>query len=222
MRGIFFTFEGVEGSGKTTQLRRLSATLRQGGEQVTETREPGGTPVGEAIRLILLTTRNQGMAAEAELLLYVASRAQLSRECIIPALTAGAIVLCDRFADATTAYQGYGRQLELKLIAAMNRAATGGVTPNLTFLLDLDPREGLRRVRERGQVLLLEPSLDRLEAEALEFHDRVREGYLQIAREEAHRFHVIDATRPEEAIASEIWERVEPLIGSRTVQGGRR
>lgn len=222
MRGLFFTFEGVEGSGKTTQLRRLAATLAQSGEQVTETREPGGTPVGEAIRSILLTTRNQGMTAEAELFLYLASRAQLSRECIIPALTAGAIVLCDRFADATTAYQGYGRQLDLKLIATMNRAATGGVTPNLTFLLDLDPREGLRRVGERGQVLLLEPSFDRLEAEALDFHDRVREGYLKIAREEPDRFQVIDATRPEEVIAAEVWERVEPFIGSRAVQGGRR
>jgi dTMP kinase len=162
------------------------------------------------------------MAAEAELFLYLASRAQLSRECIIPSLSAGTIVLCDRFADATVAYQGYGRGLDLKLIATMNRAATGGLTPDLTILLDLDPREGLRRVRERGQVPLPEPFLDRLESEALEFHDRVRQGYLQIAREEPHRFHVIDATRPEEGVATDIWERVEPLVGSWAIQGGRR
>jgi dTMP kinase len=222
MRGLFFTFEGVEGSGKSTQLRRLSAALRQAGQRVVETREPGGTSVGEAIRPILLMTQNREMVAEAELFLYVASRAQLSRECIIPCLHSGAVVVCDRFADATVAYQGYGRGLDLKLIAAVNRAATGGLTPDLTILLDLDPREGLRRVRARGQVPLPEPLLDRLESEALEFHDRVREGYLQVARDERRRFHVIDATRPEESIATEIWQRVEPLIGSLMVQRGSR
>jgi dTMP kinase len=112
--------------------------------------------------------------------------------------------------------------LDLKLIRTINRVATGGLTPDLTILLDLDPREGLRRVRERGQVPLPESLLDRLEAEALEFHDRVRKGYLQLAREEPHRFQIIDATQSEEAIAAEIWARVEPLIGSWTVQGGRR
>ncbi|MCZ6479917.1 MAG: dTMP kinase [candidate division NC10 bacterium] len=222
MRGLFFTFEGVEGSGKTTQLRRLSATLRQAGQRVAETREPGGTSLGDAIRSILLATRNLEMVAETELFLYLASRAQLCREWIVPALNAETIVVCDRFADATVAYQGYGRGLDLKLIRTINRVATGGLTPDLTILLDLDPREGLRRVRERGQVPLPESLLDRLEAEALEFHDRVRKGYLQLAREEPHRFQIIDATQSEEAIAAEIWARVEPLIGSWTVQGGRR
>ncbi len=222
MRGLFFTFEGVEGSGKTTQLRRLSATLRQAGQRVAETREPGGTSLGDAIRSILLATRNLEMVAETELFLYLASRAQLCREWIVPALNAETIVVCDRFADATVAYQGYGRGLDLKLIRTINRVATGGLTPDLTILLDLDPREGLRRVRERGQVPLPESLLDRLEAEALEFHDRVRKGYLQLAREEPHRFQIIDATQSEEAITAEIWARVEPLIGSWTVQGGRR
>jgi dTMP kinase len=222
MRGLFFTFEGVEGSGKTTQLRRLSATLRQAGQRVAETREPGGTSLGDAIRSILLATRNLEMVAETELFLYLASRAQLCREWIASALNAETIVVCDRFADATVAYQGYGRGLDLKLIRTINRVATGGLTPDLTILLDLDPREGLRRVRERGQVPLPESLLDRLEAEALEFHDRVRKGYLQLAREEPHRFQIIDATQSEEAIAAEIWARVEPLIGSWTVQGGRR
>ncbi len=222
MRGLFFTFEGVEGSGKTTQLGRLSATLRQAGQRVAETREPGGTSLGDAIRSILLATRNLEMVAETELFLYLASRAQLCREWIVPALNAETIVVCDRFADATVAYQGYGRGLDLKLIRTINRVATGGLTPDLTILLDLDPREGLRRVRERGQVPLPESLLDRLEAEALEFHDRVRKGYLQLAREEPHRFQIIDATQSEEAIAAEIWARVEPLIGSWTVQGGRR
>ncbi|MFQ5880927.1 MAG: dTMP kinase [Candidatus Methylomirabilales bacterium] len=222
MRGLFITFEGVEGSGKSTQLRRLSAALREAGQQVMETREPGGTSLGEAIRSILLTARNGEMTPEAELLLYLASRAQHSRECISPALGQGVIVLCDRFADATVAYQGYGRGLDLTLIAAMNRMAAGGLTPDLTILLDLDPREGLSRVRERGQVPLLEPSLDRLEAEALEFHDRVRQGYLHLARQEPHRVQVIDAMRPEKAVAKEIRERVEPLIECWTVQGRRR
>ncbi len=222
MRGLFFTFEGVEGSGKTTQLRRLSATLRQAGQRVAETREPGGTSLGDAIRSILLATRNLEMVAETELFLYLASRAQLCREWIAPALNAETIVVCDRFADATVAYQGYGRGVDLKLIRTINRVATGGLTPDLTILLDLDPREGLRRVRERGQVSLPESSLDRLEAEALEFHDRVRKGYLQLAREEPHRFQIIDATQSEEAIAAEIWARVEPLIGSWSVQEGRR
>lgn len=222
MRGLFFTFEGVEGSGKTTQIGRLSATLRQDGQRVVETREPGGTSLGDAIRSILLATRNLEMVAETELFLYLASRAQLCREWIAPALDGETIVVCDRFADATVAYQGYGRGLDLKLIRTINRVATGGLTPDLTILLDLDPREGLRRVRERGQVPLPESLLDRLEAEALEFHDRVRKGYLQLAREEPHRFQIIDATQSEEAIAAEIWTRVEPLIGSWTVQGGRR
>jgi dTMP kinase len=222
MRGLFFTFEGVEGSGKTTQLQRLAATLRDAGQPVTETREPGGTSLGEAIRSMLLMTRDQEMAAEAELFLYLASRAQLTCECIRPSLEAGIIVVCDRFADATVAYQGHGRGLDLRRIASMNQVATGGLTPDLTVLLDLDPREGLRRVTMRGQVSLPEPLLDRLESETLEFHDRVREGYLHLAREEPHRFLVVDATRQEETISREIWQRVEPLIGSWAVQGERR
>ena len=222
MRGLFFTFEGVEGSGKTTQIRRLSATLRQAGQRVLETREPGGTSLGDAIRSMLLATRNSEMVAETELFLYLASRAQLCREWIAPALNEGTIVVSDRFADATVAYQGYGRGLDLKLIATANRVATGGLTPDLTVLLDLDPREGLRRVRERGQRPLPESSLDRLEAEALDFHDRVRKGYLHLAQEEPQRFQIIDATQPEGALATEIWARVERLIGNRAVQQGRR
>ncbi len=222
MRGLFFTFEGVEGSGKTTQIRRLSATLRQAGQRVVETREPGGTSLGDAIRAMLLATRNAEMVAETELFLYLASRAQLCREWIAPALHGGAIVISDRFADATVAYQGYGRGLDLKLIATANRVATGGLRPDLTVLLDLDPREGLRRVWERGQPPLPEPSLDRLEAEALDFHDRVRKGYLDLAREEPQRFQTIDATQPEGTIAAEIWARVERLIGSRAVEPEKR
>lgn len=222
MRGLFFTFEGVEGSGKTTQIRRLSATLRQAGQRVAETREPGGTSLGDAIRSMLLATRNLEMVAETELFLYLASRAQLCREWIAPVLNGGAIVVCDRFADATVAYQGYGRGLDLKLIATANRVATGGLTADLTILLDLDPREGLRRIKERGQPPLPASSLDRLEAEALDFHDRVRKGYLQLAREEPHRFQIIDATQSEEKIAAEIWARVERLMGSWAIQQGRQ
>jgi dTMP kinase len=222
MRGLLITCEGIEGSGKSTQLRRLAATLRRAGQRVTETREPGGSSLGEAIRAILLAKDHHDMRAEAELFLYLASRAQLTRESVLPSLDAGSIVLSDRFADATVAYQGYGRGLDLELIRMMNRTATAGLVPELTILLDLDPREGLHRVRARGQVLLPEPVLDRLESEDLAFHDRVRTGYLALAGDEPHRFHVIDATRPEEAIAAEIWKRVEPLIGSWVLQGGRR
>jgi dTMP kinase len=161
------------------------------------------------------------MAPETELFLYLACRAQLTREVITPALREGAIVLCDRFADATTVYQGYGRGLDLHLIAAMNRFATGGVMPDLTLLLDLDPGEGLNRVKERRQVSL-DPFLDRLEAEDLEFHHRVRKGYLTVAKEEPHRFRVIDAAASEETIAQSIRDEVGALIDTWALQGGRR
>ncbi len=222
MRGLFITFEGVEGSGKSTQLRRLAEFLRGTGQQVVETREPGGTILGEAIRAVLLSARNREMAPETELFLYLASRAQLTREVIIPALREGVIVLCDRFADATTVYQGYGRGLDLHLIAAMNRCAIEGLVPDLTFLLDLDPVEGLSRVRERRQTSLLDPPLDRLEAEAIEFHDRVRKGYLALAKAEPHRFRVIDARGSEGTVAQAIRGEVEALIDTWDLQGGRR
>lgn len=221
-RGLLITFEGVEGSGKSTQLRRLAESLRSGGQPVLEAREPGGTALGEAIRSVLLSAAHREMASETELLLYLASRAQLTREVIAPALQDGVIVLCDRFADATTVYQGYGRGLDLPLIAAMNRFATGGLVPDLTVLLDLDPVEGLNRVRERRQTSLLDPSLDRLEAETLEFHDRVRRGYLTVAKGEPHRFRVIDASAPEERVAREIRDAVEVLIDSWAPPGRRR
>lgn len=222
MRGLFITFEGVEGSGKSTQLRRLAESLRRSGQPVVETREPGGTALGEAIRSVLLSATNRDMAPETELFLYLACRAQLTREVITPALRRGVIVLCDRFADATIVYQGYGRGLDLNLIAAMNRLATGDVMPDLTLLLDLDPVEGLNRVKERRQVPLLDPSFDRLEAEALEFHDRVRKGYLTLAQGEPHRFRVVDARGSEEAVAQKIRGEVEALIDTWVLQGGRR
>lgn len=222
MRGLFITFEGVEGSGKSTQRRRLAESLRKAGQPVVETREPGGTAIGEAIRSVLLNARNRDMTPETELFLYLASRAQLTREVIAPALREGAIVLCDRFADATVAYQGYGRGLDLHLIVAVNRLATGGVMPDRTFLLDLDPVEGLSRVKERRQTSLLDPSLDRLEAETLEFHYRVRKGYLTLAQGEPHRFRVIDAAASEETVAQAIRGEVEALVDAWVLQGGRR
>lgn len=205
--GLLITFEGVEGSGKTTQLRALAKRLRGAGHQTLETREPGGTDLGEGIRRLLLERRDGGVAGATELFLYEASRAQLVREVIDPALRRGCVVLCDRFADATVAYQGYGRGLDLTLIRRLNELATGGVAPDLSLLLDLDPAVGLRRIGR---------ALDRLEAEDLAFHRRVREGYLTLAAEESGRFRVIDAALAPERIEEAVWQGVEDRLRVRT------
>lgn len=205
MGGLFITFEGVEGSGKSTQLTALALRLRRMGWEVVETREPGGTRIGDQIRQILLKRRNHGMTAVTELLLYVASRSQLTQEVIEPSLEAGRIVLCDRFADATLAYQGYGRDLPLDLIGRLNWLATRGISPHLTFLLDLDPEAGLKRVAQ-------ERDLDRLESEELAFHRRVREGYLRLAEQEPGRVRVVAADRDAVTIEEEVWGYVAPLL----------
>lgn len=191
MSGAFVTFEGGEGSGKTTQLKLLANHLRAPGNEVVETRDPGGTTIGKEIRTLLLSPESAPMSVAAELLLYEASRAQLVREVIAPALARGAIVLCDRFTDSTLAYQGFGRGLDLNLIRELNQFATEGLAPDLTVLLDLDPAIGLLRCARSAST---EPSSrDRIEAEPLRFHQRVREGYLALARGEPERIRVIDA-----------------------------
>ncbi len=203
--GLFITFEGGEGSGKTTQLKALLALLREGGRGAVETRDPGGTAIGKQIRELLLNRENAGMAATAELFLYEASRAQLVQERIRPALAAGRIVLCDRFTDSTVAYQGYGRGLDLDLVARLNALATDGLRPDLTFLLDVDPVVGLTRLRGRH---------DRIEEEALAFHERVRAGYRAIAAVEPERVRLLDASRGAAEVEADIRRHMEARLRS--------
>ena len=216
--GLFVTFEGGEGSGKTTHLRLLANRLHAFPEEVTETRDPGGTTIGKEIRTLLLSRDTALMSEAAELFLYEASRAQLVRELIAPALARGAVVLSDRFTDSTLAYQGFGRGLDLDLIRRLNQFATDGLTPDLTILLDLDPGIGLERcVRSSHSDAA---SRDRIEAEPLAFHQRVRGGYLALARQEPERIRLIDArlTIPEIEIA--VWDEFMRVKSSRlTVHG---
>lgn len=210
MPGFFVTFEGGEGSGKTTQLKALLAGLRSLPVEVVQTRDPGGTAIGNQVRELLLSGENVRMSPLAELLLYEASRAQLVQELIRPALTAHRIVLCDRFTDSTVAYQGYGRGLDLDLIERLNAVAADGLRPDLTFLLDLDPAVGLARVAER--VTQPRRRRDRLEAEVLEFHQRVRAGYRALAAREPARIVVLDAALGVQEIETRIRRHVESCL----------
>lgn len=204
MTGLFITIEGVEGAGKTTQLKRLHRHLEQIGYAVVVTREPGGTPIGEAVRQVLLDPTHAAMAPVTELLLYEAARAQHVAELIRPALEEGKAVLCDRFADSTTAYQGAGRALAPQDILTLHNLATGGLWPDLTLVLDLAVKTGLERARNRGRY-------DRLEQETLLFHEQVREGFLELARLEPDRVKVIDAAQPVDAVAAAICAHVDAL-----------
>ncbi|MCD6508601.1 dTMP kinase [Candidatus Poribacteria bacterium] len=201
---MFITFEGIEGSGKSTQAKLLVEYLRGKGLNVILTREPGGVELSERIRSILIET-GLDISPRAELLLFLASRAQHTDELIRPSLQKGHIVVCDRYIDASVAYQGYGRGLSIEMIKRLNDWATGGIRPNLTVLLDLSPEEGLKRVRTSKKT-------DRIEGENLEFHRRVREGYLEIARSDPDRFLVLDATRSMEEIQRFIREAVEACL----------
>ena len=203
MSGIFITFEGIEGSGKSTQITKLAEYLKALNHPVRLTREPGGTAIGDQVRKILLDPANTLLVPRAELLLYAAARAQHLEELILPALKAGSIVLCDRFSDATLAYQGYGRGLDTKLIRALDRITTSGVMPHLTLLLDIDAAAGIGRARGRNQRDGLE-SEARFENEALAFHERVRAGYLALAAQESARFRVVDASRVPDAVQETI------------------
>ncbi|WP_394649196.1 dTMP kinase [uncultured Deinococcus sp.] len=198
--GLFLTFEGPEGAGKSTQLAALVRRLRAAGHTVTETREPGGTLLGTEVRRVVLDPALE-MGPLPEFLLYSASRAQLVAEVIRPALERGEVVVCDRYADSTLAYQGYGRGLDLGFLERVTQEATGGLRPDLTVLLDLDPALGLARAARRGQP-------DRLERADLAFHTRVREGFLALAAAEPGRVLVMDATRPENDLSADIWTAV--------------
>jgi dTMP kinase len=206
---MFITLEGPEGSGKTSQLALLVDFLRQQGYTVLATREPGGTQIGDQIRAVLSDMGNQEMRPRTELLLFQASRSQLVEQVIRPHLQEGGIVLCDRYADSTLAYQGYGHQtFPLEQVQAIISFATGGLKPDLTLLLDVDVKDGLQRRAQGGD-------WNRLDAYQLEFHQRVRQGYLQMAQAEPQRWVMIDASRSMEAVQAEIREVVLAALEKR-------
>lgn len=190
MRGTFITFEGIDGSGKTTQLKRLAAYLRGRRLPVLVTREPGGTPVGERIRAVLLSRRSQGMDPRTEVLLMFAARAENVARVIAPALAAGKVVLSDRFTDASFAYQGYGRRLPLAFIRSLERFACRGLKPDLTVVLDINPRTSVRRALRRMRRARRDEA--RFERETLAFYRRVRRGYKVLVRAEPRRVHLLD------------------------------
>ena len=188
---MFITFEGPEGSGKSTQIARVSAWVREQGRDCVVTKEPGGTPISDRIRAILLDSAASNMDAMTELLLYAASRRQHVVEVIRPTLERGAVVFCDRYTDATLAYQGYGRRLDLGRLQTLNQWATDGLAPDLTLLYDIDEETGLARAHARNAEMTVDEG--RFEAEDLRFHRRVREGYLALEKAEPKRFAIVDA-----------------------------
>jgi dTMP kinase len=207
--GKLISFEGSEGSGKSTQISLLAAHLQQAGRDVVTTREPGGTETGEQIRNIIVhNSKGDEMCAETELLLFAAARAQLVREVIVPALQKGTIVLTDRYLDSSTVYQGVGRNLAADPVAQINRFAVGNVMPDLTIVLDVPTEVGLARIRQRPSDLP-----DRMERENIDFYKKVREGYLVLAKGMADRFVVVDGTQTQDVIAKNIWAAVQERIG---------
>jgi dTMP kinase len=206
-RGVFISFEGSEGCGKSTQIQRLADHLRHSGHRVLMTREPGGTEIGEQLRHLLQHSKaGHAMAPETELLLFTASRAQLVREVIVPALAEGTMVLADRFLDSTTVYQGVARKLDPAHVSAINGFAVGSVLPDATFVLDLDPEEARRRMLQRTL------EFDRMESQPAEFYLAVRAGYLTLASKNPQRVHLLDGAEPVETIASKIWQHVSTLL----------
>lgn len=203
---MFVTFEGIDGAGKTTQLTALAARLRAARKNVLATREPGGTALGERIREAVLTPGGAPLAAEAEMALMFAARAQHAAEVLRPALARGVIVLCDRFTDATEAYQGVARGLGRERVARLHKLLIGDLWPEATIILDLDPAEALRRTRGRGG------AGDRIEREGAAFLARVREAYLAIAAREPERCHLIAAGRRPEIVEAAIWRALEPTV----------
>ncbi len=206
--GLFVSFEGCDGCGKTTQMRMLAARLKSKGRDVLETTEPGGTRIGAMIRRILLDSANQELCPTAELLLYFASRAQNVEEAIRPALAEGKIVLTDRFTDSTLAYQGFGRGLGERVVTDLDRIACRGLAPDVTLLIDIDLETSLARARQRN----LDPIERRMDEQAVEFHRRVREAYLAMAAREPGRFRIVDG-RPDAArVAEAVWNAVAPAL----------
>jgi dTMP kinase len=211
MKGLFISFEGTEGCGKSTQVELLVQRLRALGHIVRKHREPGGTPIGEEIRHTLKhSLQNHAMTAESELLLMNASRAQLVREVIRPALAAGEIVVCDRFYDSTTAYQGYGRELDLNQVKAVIDIAVGETKPDLTLFVHVPPEVSAERLRSRQEIL---PFVrDRIEEADRKFFERVAHGFSVVAASEPQRIKLINGAQPVEAVCADIWEHVQPAL----------
>lgn len=196
MRGVLIAFEGIEGSGKTTQAQLLYNFLKEKSIQCIFTQEPGGTEIGKQIRKILLDTRNNKMHAKTELLLYLANRCQHVYEMIMPELKKGSVIITDRFSDSSLAYQGKARDLSFKVVSRLNKFAVFGLKPDLVILIDVPVQVGSERTKEK--------TLDRLEKEAIKFHEQVRQGYLQLAKKAAKRIKVFDGTKPIETLQEEI------------------
>ena len=209
MRGLFISLEGGDGAGKSTQIRNIESFFEKRGFALVHTREPGGTAIGEKLREILLDKGNAGMDAVTEMLIYAASRAQHVAEVIIPALERGDIVICDRFTDSSIAYQGYGRELG-DMVAEVNERATGGLRPDITFWLDIDPDAGRARASRAGE-------LDRLELEAMDFHYRLYAGYKALAEQEPERIRRIDASKSQDEVCEDIYKHLEELCRSRGI-----
>ena len=208
-RGILISFEGSEGSGKSTQIAHLAEHLQEVDRAVVSTREPGGTEIGEQVRNIIVhNSRGDEMCAETELLLFAASRAQLVREIIAPHLLKGVIVLCDRYIDSSTVYQGVARNLSLDPVQQINQFAVGNVLPDLTIVLDVPTRVSLNRINQRASDLP-----NRMERENIDFYKKVRDGYLMLARSLPRRFFVVDGTLPEDKVRKLIWAEVKKRIG---------
>jgi dTMP kinase len=209
-RGVFITFEGPEGSGKSTQIRRLAARLRSEGRAVLETVEPGGTPIGQQIRRVLLDAKNLELRATTELLLMFASRAQNVDEAILPALSRGEIVLCDRFTDSSLVYQGAARGLGADVVFEVDRIACRGLVPDLTVLIDIATELGLERAQ--GRNLKTQDVETRLDEQAIDFHRKVRAAYLQLASDEPGRVKMIDGSGSVENVEKEVWSVVSAAL----------
>lgn len=212
-RGLFITFEGPEGSGKSTQMKLLGQRLREEGRDVLESQEPGGTPIGQQIRRVLLDSKNRELSPTTELLLMFACRAQNVDQWILPALAAGRFVLSDRFTDSTLVYQGAARGLGAEVVYEVDRIACRGLVPDLTLLIDIDTETGLERARRRA-----DSSNDietRIEEQEIAFHRKVRESYRQLAVDEPRRVKLIDGGRPPDAVAADVWDAAEALLAVR-------
>lgn len=209
MKGLFVTFEGVDGCGKSTQVQLVTERLLFEGYPVVRTREPGGTPLAEKIRSLLIDPDNSEMVHGCELLLYLAARAQHVQERIVPELNNGSIVICDRFQEATFAYQGFGRGLPMQKLQMLNEFATGGLSPDLTFLFDIPVEKAMLRMSAMHKVK------DRLELGGAPFFERIRQGYLQVAKESPGRCIVLDGDLPREKLAETIYETIEKKIKER-------
>ncbi len=212
MNGIFITFEGPDGSGKTTQLKKVAQQLQKLGHDVLVTREPGGTAISDKIRSIILDPVNEEMVDQAEVLLYAASRAQHVHELILPALKAGRIVLCDRFIDASVAYQSYGLGVDIEMVKSISKYASSGLQATRTYMMDVPVEVSLERLNQRAGATEFTQQLDRIEQKNVDYHSRVRAGFHQIANDHPERVIIIDANRDVERIAADIWQDCKQLL----------